>query len=267
MKVRSRIEPEPVKVPVRAATTAPGTLSTDFDSAQSIDGVPLEVGDRVLIKDQGTASQNGIYVVQAAGEPVRAVDFDQNWKVESGVVVFVEEGTLNAQTGWVLANPNPITVGTTGLIFRAVGGVRGTSTWTPALSSVGGSTQPSLGGGSAAGFFHRTGRRVVFDLTLTFGASAAAGVGGLYVVSLPVAPVSSRTYIVGPAVVSDASASALVRLASALIIPSISTSSIVMVVDNGAFGAGTNPVGPTVPWAWAASDTISISGDYEAAAG
>ena len=101
-----------IKNSVRAATTTNITLS----GTQTVDGVALAVGDRVLVKNQTTASQNGIYVVQS-GAWTRASDADSNQEVNSGLFVFVEQGTVNGSSGWVLTTPNPITLGTTGLTF------------------------------------------------------------------------------------------------------------------------------------------------------
>jgi hypothetical protein len=106
-----------VKASVRVATTANITLS----GTQTIDGVVLVAGDRVLVKNQSTASQNGIYTV-AAGAWARATDADTNAEVTSGLFTFVEEGTANADSGWVLSTVNPITVGTTGLTFNKFSG-------------------------------------------------------------------------------------------------------------------------------------------------
>ena len=103
-----------VKASVHVATTANITLS----GTQVVDGVSLIVGDRVLVKDQSTASQNGIYVV-AAGAWTRSTDADNNpgGEVTSGMFTFVEEGTINASTGFVLTTADPITLGTTALTF------------------------------------------------------------------------------------------------------------------------------------------------------
>ncbi len=103
-----------VKASVRAATTANITLS----NTQTVDGVALSVGNRVLVKDQSTGSQNGIYVV-ASGAWARSTDADNNpgGEVTSGMFTFVEEGTINASTGFVLTTADPITLGTTALTF------------------------------------------------------------------------------------------------------------------------------------------------------
>lgn len=104
-----------VKASVRAATTANITLS----GTQTIDGVVLVAGDRVLVKNQTNATQNGIYVV-AAGAWARSEDADnspEGGEVTTGLFTFVEEGTLNTNTGYILNTPAPITLGTTSLTF------------------------------------------------------------------------------------------------------------------------------------------------------
>lgn len=106
-----------IKNSVRAATTTPGALATAYENGDTIDGVVLSTGDRILIKDQSVASENGIYVVQATGAPIRATDADTDAEVTAGMFTFIEEGTTLADTGWVLSTDNPITVNTTGLTF------------------------------------------------------------------------------------------------------------------------------------------------------
>ena len=85
-----------VKNSVRVATTANGTLATAFANGQTVDGVTLATNDRILIKNQSTGSENGIYTVNASGAPTRATDFDSNSEVTGGAFFFVEEGTANA---------------------------------------------------------------------------------------------------------------------------------------------------------------------------
>jgi phage-related tail fiber protein len=101
-----------IKQPVRAATTANITLS----APQTIDGVSVIATQRVLVKDQSTGSQNGIYVV-AAGAWVRAVDFDASSEVRGGTVVPVSEGTANGNKLFQLTTDDPITLAVTGLAF------------------------------------------------------------------------------------------------------------------------------------------------------
>ena len=106
-----------VKESVRAATTGPITLS----NTQTVDGVALSVGDRVLVKDQSTGSQNGIYLV-ASGSWTRTTDANTSAKVNPGLFVFVEQGTANADSGWVLTTDAPITLDTTALTFAQFSG-------------------------------------------------------------------------------------------------------------------------------------------------
>jgi hypothetical protein len=101
-----------VKQSVRAATTGAINLTSDLENGDTIDGVTLATGDRVLVKHQGTASENGIYVVQASGAAVRATDFDGTGEVSGGAFTFVEEGTTHADSGWVVSSNGAITVGT-----------------------------------------------------------------------------------------------------------------------------------------------------------
>jgi hypothetical protein len=106
-----------VKQSVRAATTANITLSGE----QTIDGVSVVAGNRVLVKDQSTGSANGIYVASASGW-TRATDANQDAEVTAGMFTFVEEGTANADAGFVLSTNGAITVGTTALSFSQFSG-------------------------------------------------------------------------------------------------------------------------------------------------
>jgi hypothetical protein len=101
-----------VKASVRVATTANITLT----APQTIDGVAVIAGDRVLVKNQTAGQDNGIWVV-AAGAWTRATDADSSAEVSAGLFTFVEEGTTNISTGWLLTTANPITLGTTPLVF------------------------------------------------------------------------------------------------------------------------------------------------------
>lgn len=105
------------KASVRVATTGNITLS----GTQTIDGVSVIAGDRVLVKDQSTGTENGIYVV-SAGAWSRATDFNTSAKATSGSFVFVEEGTTNDNSGWVLSTNAPITLDTTSLAFTQFSG-------------------------------------------------------------------------------------------------------------------------------------------------
>ena len=108
-----------VKDSVRVATTAAVTLS----GTQTIDGVAVIAGDRVLVKDQASGSANGLYSV-AAGSWTRTTDADNTpaGEVTAGMFTFVEQGTANGDSGWVLTTDNPITLGTTALTFTQFSG-------------------------------------------------------------------------------------------------------------------------------------------------
>jgi hypothetical protein len=101
-----------VKQSVRATTTGNITLS----GTQTIDGIAVQAGDRVLVKDQSAGENNGIYVVES-GSWVRSSDADTSAKVTANMFVFVEEGTANADSGWTLSTDGPIVLGTTPLVF------------------------------------------------------------------------------------------------------------------------------------------------------
>lgn len=108
------------KQPVRVATTANGALATAFAAAQTVDGVTLVAGDRILLKDQTAGSENGIYTVNGAGAPTRASDFDTAAEVINGTV-YVRQGTVNADKAFT-QTVDPVTIGTTSMVFAQVGG-------------------------------------------------------------------------------------------------------------------------------------------------
>ena len=105
---------------VRVATTANGTLASAFANGQTVDGVVLATGNRILLKNQTTGSENGLYVVAASGAPTRATDADNGTEMLQATV-FVEEGTANADTAWLCTNNATITVGSTSLTFVQFG--------------------------------------------------------------------------------------------------------------------------------------------------
>lgn len=111
-----------VKSSVRAATTANGTLASSYANGSVIDSVTLATGNRVLLKDQTSGSENGVYTVNASGSPTRSTDTDSSAEVTPGMFTFVEEGTANADTGWILTNDGTVTLGTTALVFTQFSG-------------------------------------------------------------------------------------------------------------------------------------------------
>ena len=127
------------KDPVRVATTANGTLASAFENGDTIDGVTLVTGNRILIKNQTTASENGIYTVNASGAPTRATDFDTSGEeVSNGCIIPVQFGTVNGGSTWQLVQ-NGGTIGNN-FRFAPVNGVAaaGQAAWTtPVASSAG----------------------------------------------------------------------------------------------------------------------------------
>jgi len=107
---------------VGATLTNAGT-----QAALVVDGYTVNVGDRVLVKNQSTAAQNGIYVVTAAGSGsanwvlTRAADFDI-WAQTVGAFTFIENGSTNASTGWICTAGASGTIGTTAITFTQFSG-------------------------------------------------------------------------------------------------------------------------------------------------
>ena len=104
-----------------AATTANIDLSSALENGDILDGVTLSTGDRVLVKNQSSTPENGIYVVQATGAAVRATDFDTAAEIDGGDFVFVTGGTVNDNTGWVQTE-TVVTVGTSPIVFTQFSG-------------------------------------------------------------------------------------------------------------------------------------------------
>ena len=106
------------KRPVKCITSA---VEITLSGEQTIDGYAVVAGDRVLVRGQSDAKYNGIYVA-AVGAWTRATDFDSATEVSTGVIIMVENGTYQANTGWTLSitTPKPITIGTTNLIFQNI---------------------------------------------------------------------------------------------------------------------------------------------------
>lgn len=119
------------KRPCRAVATS---NVASLSGTTTIDGVSLVANNRVLLTGQSTASQNGLWVVKA-GSWVRPVDFNDTYDAKTGIVVVIEEGTVNDNSVWILTTNNPITIGTTNL------------SWSKMLPVTGGVTSVSAGPG------------------------------------------------------------------------------------------------------------------------
>lgn len=114
-----------VKQSVRVASTANVAIATGLEAGDTIDGITLVAGDRVLLKNQTTTSQNGIYVAVASGAASRSSDANgtaDTGELKSGTFAFVEEGTINFDSGFVISTDGTITVDTTGITWTQFSG-------------------------------------------------------------------------------------------------------------------------------------------------
>lgn len=103
------------KPSVRVASTANLAVASAVINGATVDGITLATGDRILLKNQTTASENGIYIVVASGAAPRAEDANTSAEVRN-MVVRVESGTVHADQMWQLTTDNP-TLGSTSLVY------------------------------------------------------------------------------------------------------------------------------------------------------
>lgn len=152
-----------VKVAARVATTASvGTYTATTGSStrgqltaapNTLDGVSLAIGNRILVKNHATAAANGIYTVTSVGTGAdgiwdRAADFDSDPDVKANSFIFIEEGSLLADTAWVLTTNNPIIIGGasgTGLVWTQFAG-SGVGITSISVANLNGLTGSSSGG-------------------------------------------------------------------------------------------------------------------------
>lgn len=220
-----------VKQSVRAASTATVTVTYNATGGTSargqitaapntLDGVTLAANDRILLKNQTTGAQNGIYVVTTLGTGAngvwdRATDFDADAEVTAGAFAFVEEGTTNADSGWVLATNNPIIIGGasgTALTFNQFSGSSsgvssfsaGTTGFTPNTNTTGAITLAGVltGANGGTGVNNSTRTITVGGNLSTAGALTFSGAFGT---TFTVTNTTSLTLPVSGIVLSDAS--------------------------------------------------------------
>lgn len=110
------------KSSVRAATTTNGTLASAYANGTVIDGVTLVTGDRILLKNQTTGTENGLYTVNASGAPTRATDADGAGELVPNATVLVNEGSTLADTAWTCTTNGAITIGSTSTAWAQFGG-------------------------------------------------------------------------------------------------------------------------------------------------
>lgn len=166
------------KASVRAATDANITLS----GTQTIDGVVLSAGERVLVKEQSSAAQNGIYLV-AAGSWTRSPDMDE-WAEVPNAYVFVEEGTVNADIGYLCTANSNGTLGTTAISwsqFTGAGNIEagnGLTKTGSTINAVGTTDRIAVGADSIDISANYIGQATITTLgTITNGTWAATDIG------------------------------------------------------------------------------------------
>ena len=107
------------RIITRAATTANITLSSDLQNGDTLDGVTLATGNKVLVKNQTDATENGIYNVVASGTATRDTDYDTVAEL-AGQLVIVQEGSTNADKIFLCTTDNSGSIGSVNIVFTIV---------------------------------------------------------------------------------------------------------------------------------------------------
>ena len=272
-----------VKDAVRAATTANITLSGN----QTVDSIVLVTNDRILVKDQTAGSQNGLYKV-ASGLWTRTEDSDATTgELAGGSFIFVQEGTVNADSGWVCTNDGAVTIGTTALTFTQFSGA-GQITAGTGLSKTGntldvggtagritanadsidiastyvGQTSITTLGTIGTGTWQGTTIATAYGGT---GATTATGTGANVLANTPtlITPVlgtpGSGNFSTGtftwPTFNQNTSGTAA-GLSTTLVVASGGTGATTLTTNGVVFGNGTSAVGNTAAGTWDATNLI-----------
>ena len=103
----------------RAATTANIDLTADLQNGDTLDGITLATGNRILVKDQSTGSQNGIYTVVASGTASRDTDFDTTAEL-AGQLAIIQEGTSNGDKIFLCTTDSDASLGSDTITFTQV---------------------------------------------------------------------------------------------------------------------------------------------------
>ncbi len=178
------------KAPVRVATTANITLS----GAQTIDGVSVIAGERVLVKNQSTGSQNGIYVCGASAW-ARATDFDESADAKPASVIPVEEGSTNADKLFILSTNKTIVLGTTALNFVEISGGGGGGAWGSITGTLSAQTDLQTALDAKAEKVSLPFATKTTTATLSSTEVVALCTGGPYNVTLPAQSAGRRVYV------------------------------------------------------------------------
>ena len=107
------------RIVCEAATTANITISSDLQNGDTIDGVTLATGDEVLVKNQSTDSQNGIYTVVSSGTASRSTEYDAIAEI-SGQMVVINQGTTNDNTLWLCTTNSSATLDSSSISFTKI---------------------------------------------------------------------------------------------------------------------------------------------------
>lgn len=159
------------KSAVRVATIANGALATAFANGQTVDGVVLATGNDILLKNQTTATENGIYTVNASGAPTRRADFAVGMDAK-GAAVSVTEGTANGDKVFI-QTVEPAIINTANLSFTQLGG--GGATY---VAGLGLSDTPTNTFNVDTGVASATGLEISADTVRIAATAAGAGLGG-----------------------------------------------------------------------------------------
>lgn len=128
--------PLPTNIYANGASGVGATLTGVSFGALVVDGSTVTVGQRVLVKNEATQANNGIYVVTTVGAVAtlylltRSADYNQTSEINTGDATFVVGGTANIDTSWIMTSSSPVTVGTTPIVVTQFGGNLVTSVFT-----------------------------------------------------------------------------------------------------------------------------------------
>ncbi len=149
------------RVIARAASTANVAIATGLENGDVLDGVTLATGNRVLLKNQTTTSQNGLYTVVASGSASRDTEFDIISEI-AGQLILVSEGTSNADLMFLCTTDTSATLGSSAI------------TYTQVFPSAGGTVTSVAVADSGSSEFTVTGSPITSSGTITLSVNSIA---------------------------------------------------------------------------------------------